>query len=36
MKYETAGIGITEFVGLKLEMYSFLEDDNNKHNKEKE
>ena len=31
MKDETVGTGITEFVGLKPEMYSFLEDDNNKH-----
>ena len=31
VKNETAGVVITEFVGLKLKMYSFLVDDNSEH-----
>ena len=35
MKYETASVAITEFVGLKPNIYSYLVDDNSKHKKEK-
>ena len=33
MKDETRVVAIEEFVGLKRKMYSFLVDDNSKHNK---
>ena len=35
MKDETGGVAIGEFVGLKPEVYQFLEDDNSKHKKAK-
>ena len=33
MKYETGGVAIKEFVGLKPKMYSFLIDDSSEHKK---
>ena len=35
MKDKTAGVAITEFVGLKLKIYSFLGDDSSEHKKAK-
>ena len=35
MKYETAGVAIKEFVGLKPKMYFFLKDDISDHKKAK-
>ena len=36
MKDETGGVATGEFVGLKPEVYQFLEDDNSKHKKAKD
>ena len=35
MKYETVGVAIEEFVGLKSKMYSYLVNDNSEHKKAK-
>ena len=35
MKYETAGVAIEEFVGLKPKMYLYFLDDNSEHKKGK-
>ena len=35
MKYETIGVAIEEFVGLKPKLYSYLVDDNSEHKKSK-
>ena len=35
MKYESAGVAVTEFLGLKTKIYSFLVEDNNEYRKAK-